>query len=270
LVLLQVYIDESGFDGGPVYVLGACVSTVSNWTTFSEEWQKILDMSPSVSYFKASEAFFNKGEFLGVSEERRREKNMLLFGAIEDNILVTISHCISKENWNSIVNKNAQARKFFRSPYSYLVYGLIPELMMDIKLSGNQSNVEFIFDDHLIEKQSVIEDWSIFMDDGWLPRRQKKQIKGAPTFRNDKAFLPLQAADMIAWISRKRWLERQGLSNEFDLPLRGRERERRPTHKHFEWTAENLEQDLDAIKWNIGFTIKAASRPSDKVGYWNV
>jgi hypothetical protein len=65
--------------------------------------------------------------------------------------------------------------------------------------------VDFIFDEQS-EKDKVIDGWRSGYRDSVSD--DVRAITGKdPIFRNDEKFLPLQAADIYAWWSRKRWEE---------------------------------------------------------------
>jgi hypothetical protein len=71
------------------------------------------------------------------------------------------------------------------------------------------------------------------------PDAAKSRIAREPVFANDQKNLPLQAADLLAWWSRRRYLEkRQGLPR---LEFPGTRRSRVAV-RHLIWTEEKLIQ----------------------------
>src|SRR5207245_632978 len=68
---------------------------------------------------------------------------------------------------------------------------------------GVTTPIEFIFD----EQEGVDDDINLFFSHMKknIPRKARKLIDGVPVFKNDKdkRFLPLQAADMLAWHLRR-------------------------------------------------------------------
>src|SRR5215208_2476822 len=57
LMVLQAYIDDSGSEPtDPLFVLGGFVSQAADWAVFSDEWKAVLDIPPTLEYFKMSEA----------------------------------------------------------------------------------------------------------------------------------------------------------------------------------------------------------------------
>ena len=63
--------------------------------------------------------------------------------------------------------------------------------------------IDFIFDDQIDKKHRLIAAWDSFKKMG---HPTFKHLMGdTPAFRDDKNVLPLQAADLHAWLVRKRW-----------------------------------------------------------------
>jgi Protein of unknown function (DUF3800) len=55
--MLKAFIDDSGSGGdSPWFVLAGYVGTVEAWDAFEQSWRTVLDVSPKLEYFKASEA----------------------------------------------------------------------------------------------------------------------------------------------------------------------------------------------------------------------
>ena len=77
--------------------------------------------------------------------------------------------------------------------------GLLPAISKD-------DRIKFIFDDQIAEKRMVRAFWNVFMKDA--PQFAKNRMLGEPAFENDIDFKPLQAADLLAWWIRRRYLER--------------------------------------------------------------
>jgi hypothetical protein len=112
--------------------------------------------------------------------------------------------------------------------------------------SGIDDEVEIIFDEHVIFGPRV---------SFWYPAlkevieltnperadRVKKVLPPAPLFRDDRKFVPLQAADILAWLLRTTFSDRvPGLETEWRYP--------KPTG--LEWLAEQLLPLLPASKYS--------------------
>src|SRR3954454_16254224 len=67
ILALDVYIDDSGKDDPPVFVLAGFIAEAENWARFTDEWNAELGRYPAVEYFKMKEAQGGNGQFKGVS-----------------------------------------------------------------------------------------------------------------------------------------------------------------------------------------------------------
>jgi hypothetical protein len=97
-------------------------------------------------------------------------------------------------------------RDLFEDPY-FLAFDLI---MSDYgnRLAAAKSDevVDFIFDDQVGQGVRAVQWWHAMRELG-LTEAYEKYFPNEPIHRNDKLFLPLQAADMIAWQTRRRLYE---------------------------------------------------------------
>jgi hypothetical protein len=68
---------------------------------------------------------------------------------------------------------------------------------------GLHDKVDFIFDDRVMEKKKIRDAWDSFKENAAAEARP--YIGSDPRFEDDKEFLPLQAADLIAWVDYEKW-----------------------------------------------------------------
>ena len=113
-----MYIDESGFGQGPVYVFGGVLSTAEKWAAFSDEWQAVLDMpSPGrIGHFKADDAINLTGEFHHWRGDNRDEKcrflGRVMHSHVQTGFVLHMSHADFAE-----VMKRPLAKELIPSPY---------------------------------------------------------------------------------------------------------------------------------------------------------
>jgi hypothetical protein len=65
---------------------------------------------------------------------------------------------------------------------------------------GIEEPIDFIFDNQN-EKTAILNGWDLYRASA--PERIHKLLGAMPRFEDDEQFLPLQAADMLAWWCRK-------------------------------------------------------------------
>lgn len=195
LVMLQAYMDESGEGDPDIFVLAGFVSTVERWTAFSDEWQHHLDHHSAhyrkLEYFKMAEMF----------SERDRERCRWFFNVIEDHALAAISCTIPVRELRRQVSRifdDPRERAELGNPWHFAMTELTGVFVNHKEKLPNLPNepVDFVFDE-TANKKVLIEGFeaATLMHGG----ADKLPLTSTPSFRNDKEYLPLQAADMLAW-----------------------------------------------------------------------
>ncbi|WP_133818721.1 hypothetical protein [Tahibacter aquaticus] len=87
------------------------------------------------------------------------------------------------------------------NPHFACSFGVVAGIARYAASQGWTSPIEFVFD----QQDGVASDFQLFFDYRVksLPSDARKLISAIPTFGDDKFFLPLQAADMLAWHIRQ-------------------------------------------------------------------
>lgn len=196
--MLQAFIDDSGKGSSPVYVLAGFAATVNDWAAFSDEWQTILALHPKIEYFKANEAAACRGQFNGWSKERRNERVNQLIAVIRERARFAVYSVVPHDTFKEVFK--GKIAKGMDNPYFLTFFGVMQAMMKYQHLSGAREKVDFIFDEELITKQ-VRDAWDLFVR--FAPPEAASLIGSRPIERNDKAVLPLQAADLLAWKVRR-------------------------------------------------------------------
>lgn len=195
--MIRAFVDDSGSGGdSPWYVLAGYSGTVCDWVGFEADWREALDSPPSIAYFKAVEAESLKEQFYGLSEHQRNSKIDALIKVIGQHTQRAIHVRVRQRLYNEILKPNVP--EIWDDPYFFLFPAFISAVLTMEKYFGNQEPAELVFDNS--ER---------------LDRRAKKlygQLITFPQyagrvlnvhFRSEKDFLPLQAADLLAWQIRR-------------------------------------------------------------------
>lgn len=230
LVALQAYIDDSVGEGGN-YVLAGHIASADAWEAFSRDWEKTLPMGLRDKdgwYFKMSE--------MAASPERM-ERVPAFYRVMEDHILLSVSVHFKIADLAA-----AQRRIFvprapidwgdFANPHFFAFRGLLDMFhlhreMIEDKIPLDQP-VDFIFDDHSAKKP-LLQAW-----DDYLDRRKahiRKRYGATPIFRDDRQFLPLQAADLWAWWVREWYETGDPIDEHMNVPNFGKWRARQGHRK---------------------------------------
>ncbi len=205
LLMLKAYIDDSGNDDGPWFVLGGYIATAEAWARFSDDWQAVLDMKPTIKHFKLSEA-------MRWSDAHWRERMPLFAAAIKKHASAGVSISIP----NQLYRRVAAGRKPHSNPYHVAVGSLILELTKYHDQLLLTEPVDFIFDEG--NSPIVMNMWDKVR--ARLPPDVRKLLGRTPIPGDDKTMLPLQAADFYAGFVRRKLINRLDPKKPIMRPIR--------------------------------------------------
>jgi hypothetical protein len=192
------------------------VAAVDSWENFTGDWKNSLAAEPSIEYFKMREAESGKGQFEGWPEDKIDAKIAALIPIIVRYAATRIECVFWQEHYDTAIKwflaqmrdkmsplDFKKTKNLFEDPY-FLAFDLI---MSDYgnRLAAAHSDeiVDFIFDEQVGQGARAVEWWHAMRALG-MTEAYEKYFPNEPVHRNDKIFLPLQAADMIAWQTRRR------------------------------------------------------------------
>ncbi|HEV7264157.1 MAG TPA: DUF3800 domain-containing protein [Falsiroseomonas sp.] len=199
LLVLHVYIDDSGQTEPPVFVLAGYVARAERWAEFSDAWKAALAGPPALDYFKMHEAFKREGQFKGWTVEARDKRLRLLAGIIREHVLASVAVTVRHEDYRTALK--GVVDPFLDRPYFVLYHTIMFRLLQWELENGIDEPVDFIFDEQMHDSDEVQAGFSKLLEA--LPPEMRKRFGQRPTHRNDKDVVPLQAADMLAWHVRR-------------------------------------------------------------------
>jgi hypothetical protein len=209
----QAVVDDSGSEPqSRVFVLAGFVSTGDGWANFAPEWRAVLDEPPALDYFKMTEAANFGGQFSrarGWDERKRDDRLIRLCGVIRKHSMLTIQAAVRNDHFEKYIKTipTNERTLMVDSPYALVFTQIILAMATFGDRVGIEEACEFIFDRQDGFDLTALAAWS----------NMKAQLKNStrsdlarfigpdPVFRDDKTFLPLQAADLFAWHLRQHW-----------------------------------------------------------------
>jgi uncharacterized protein DUF3800 len=249
MLMLQGYIDDSGSDKqGPVYVLSGYLAKASEWGIFADEWDTQLKKLPAIQYFKMSEAESLKGQFLGWKTEDRDAKVMALAALIQPRVLGNPECVVAQTDYDQVVIpalSYVQDRKLARclkDPYFFCFYQVVVGCVTRLETARIPDVVDFYFDNQGKLGNRAKSFWETMIKHA--PNQYKSYVPNPPVFRDEKQFNPLQAADLIAWQTRRRIYEKQQGVQEL-RPVLALLRRIPPMVNR--WNAQRLQEFLETI-----------------------
>ncbi len=213
ILALQAYIDESGTGGknSPenIFVLSGFVTNVREWNRFSSEWRDCLNSAP-----KIYGGFHMNKWAKQYDAEKRDEKLAILARIITDHAEGSIDSIIDNDDYKQIAA--GMVPREIDSPYFFAFHHLIARFCDDCVHRGITERVKIAFDTNLIFGLKAKKWYQIVRDIAPISHRRILPVE--PTFEDDLDALPLQAADMLAYLRTHRlnrhkkefqWLEQQ-------------------------------------------------------------
>jgi hypothetical protein len=218
----QAYIDDSGSEPqSQVFVLAGFISTHEKWAALSDEWQEALGLSPKLEYFKMSEAARMGGQFserLGWNE-RLRDDRVITFARIaQKHTLTKICAWIRHDDFEKHIMSLPVPVRRLSSDNPYIL--LFMQVVLAAAVYGTQAGIteacDFIFDEQSDLGVEALQWWPNFK---WITENSSKSdlpkyIGSPPIFRDEKTFLPLQAADLYAWQARNDYVRNNRVPNQ--------------------------------------------------------
>jgi hypothetical protein len=200
-MVLQAFIDES-YDGGGWFVMAGYLANADRWAEFSKDWGELLPKF-GVLDIKTGNYHFHMTEMMHTEERRAR---IPVFGRVIEQHL---DFMMSLRIFIPDIERAQQrlfvpGRELGRFPVTTELYRLGWNQILATFAASRETiseavsidaNVEFIFDEAASRKKLLA---------AWEAKDQEYPVLSSrfdtiPRFEDDKEFVALQAADMLAW-----------------------------------------------------------------------
>lgn len=263
--MLKAFVDDSGSGGdSPWYVLAGYVGTVEAWEAFDGAWNDVLKGPPKLEYFKASEAESLRcdGQWAGISKDERNARIESFIGVIRRFATRAFHVRTMQKDYNDLIKPYVPPD--WDNAYFFLFIGFLSAATSIEKYAGSGRPIEFVFDSSdkkRIEKPSL----KLYHQCAHLP-----QFGGRVHdihYEDEKIFLPLQAADLLAWQIRRRFSVQGDIRPHFEMAINApaeRPYEHIVSRDDLERYAETM--DMNAMeKWarmGLPESIRPWKRPS--------
>ena len=203
LMTLQAWFDESGTRGTDRFmVLAGLLGEAEVFANVADEWDKHLRATypGAIRYFKLDEACGLTGEFRHWQEGNRDIKIRQMASVIDRDDIMEIAVVMDlqafdrvSENWKHIKGHHAM-----RVPYVALYSFVLNVVVIEAIKRGHDKPIELVFDNQDAYKKTILECY----DDILIAESQNPLFRSVlpvmPGFRDDKEFVLLQAADLLA------------------------------------------------------------------------
>lgn len=200
LMFWNAYVDES--EDPTVFVLGGYAATAEEWAKFSAEWESLLPFLPSYmgGLFKMSAL---------MASDYYSERALAFYRLIEKHDLIEMSRTFHKQalsqafedtEWPASRIRNFQDfESKLKNPYIFAFRAILLKFAEIQNNFGVDQSVDFIFDEKS-EKELILPAFDYIRNSVTEDIRAKLGI--TPVFEKEDRVMPLQAADMLAWLVR--------------------------------------------------------------------
>lgn len=202
LLMLKLYVDDSGKAGhSPVMVLAGYLADAEQWAAFSNEWQALLDEA-RVPIFKMADAWRLGADWQHLGALGRDQLIARLIGCIRRHARMAFINSMPIEGFNHYLRVKEDPAHHLSRVYVILFYSFLSRVYKHAYLYHFDQRVEVVFDEQGGESQrSILSMMDEFRD---IARSTfRNLIMPSPAFRTDQDMIPLQAADMLAWLVRR-------------------------------------------------------------------
>jgi Protein of unknown function (DUF3800) len=204
--IFQTSVDESGYGqtgDDEAFVFAGYGGRVTQVEDLMHKWDEILNEHPRWSIRELKER---------VRQDEPDERIKRLIKAIDESGVGALTFLITPDayqKWITVFHARLRSRPpkvFAGGPYFFAFMTLLLRTMVGVSADGK---VELIYDENLAERRKMECGYRRFLRElkedhpDLLPRIAKD-----PVPRNDEEWLPLAAADMLAWHTHREHVER--------------------------------------------------------------
>lgn len=198
----QAYFDESGSGDSDVYCIAGWISTPEIWREVSSQWQAMLDEHPPLSFWHTKEALGLRGEFKDKQNWNRVNRDARLAKALQiaaSNDILGYASVIFASDYKEVLGQ--LDKKLGWHFYRILASTLISDLAKYLVEKNRAHRFEVTFDENQAHSAAMTNGWKEFVDSA--PIEIRHLLPHEPLFADDKAVIPLQIADLLAWDLRR-------------------------------------------------------------------
>jgi hypothetical protein len=200
VVILHVYLDDSGtHDTSKAVAVGGAVSTAEGWEQFEAEWKEALD-GWGLSMFHMREFSHKRGQFdnWAWSEEspQRKIRFQRLLDIINDHVIGTVGTTIPTASFERFFSPKAKAH--VGGAYGLAATATFMAMGRLAEAAWSSSDPWFAY---VVESgtKGFGQIDKVFQLNEQNPQQKAKLRLLSLRFENKRQYLPLQAADVVAY-----------------------------------------------------------------------
>jgi len=198
---LRFFIDDSGKNDPPVFVLGGAAFDMVKLRDFEADWRTVLASPPAIRFFKMKEANARRGAFKGMTADARDAKVAALGAVLRTHAVATISVIVKHDDYRKVYE--GQMMRSMDRPYQMMFHLVMATAYKLCREQSLADTAEFVFDRQLEHEAALRESFPALKRD--MVAEMTDFLAADPRHADDKDEVGLQAADMVAWHVRRSW-----------------------------------------------------------------
>jgi len=194
--VIKVYMDESGtHEGSPVVAVAAYFGRPKTWMAFTKEWN--IAKRP-INVFHSVDCANYEKEFEGWNQERRDPYVANLLPVLARHKIAGVSVSMKLQDLKEVLEPRPDLMQLFGNPYT-ACFRITTRLIVEaVEAMGSNERLAFIHEDNDYQHEAI--DAFNFVKS----TRDKHYGPMTLTFGAKDQYVPLQAADVLAYESNKR------------------------------------------------------------------
>ena len=200
-MVMQAFIDDST-ESGQVLILAGYIAPSEQWALFSKEWRELLSIRPLWPRFKMSEILTTAGD---ESRERILHHYAVIKKYVHSAVVIAAPLAPFLKVVETLILPEWAENPYYAAwPRYYAAWPrFVGAVLQNSEMIGINEPIDFIFDYQSEAGRIMAGQPAIYEA---MQTIHGKKIGNFPIFRNEEELLPLQAADMFAWVMRKKFM----------------------------------------------------------------
>ncbi len=170
---------------------------------------------PVLDYLKGKEAASLSGNFKRWTPEQRDAKLKAMIAVLRKYRMLALSFAVTYSDFNRIL---ATPKGLMKTPYALAFCNVVVWMLDSAMKKPSRERIELIFDGGIIGRERNIAEAYRGMIEK-LPKSAMDLLVGKPRYEDDREFLPLQMADLLAWHSRRDYAEQLAVGKQYESPV---------------------------------------------------
>jgi Protein of unknown function (DUF3800) len=200
-LVLQPALDDSGKDGISVaFTVAGYVATVDEMMALADEWRRLLNENPPLEYVKGYEAFGLNRQFAHWSEQERDRRLLKFVNVVARFSGKGLAFVVDSRAFDRIKNLKDVDDVYFNDAYEFMYLWAFSQLLQMLPDFG-EKQADPVFDRDLITRRQASRAYRRMFTE-WPAEITDRLLRKEPHWEDDKQFLVLQAADLLAYCVR--------------------------------------------------------------------